>query len=313
QVFYEGYGISESIAGLFLVQSGIPAELLSKGPSAMERGEYTATEDGRIALKSGDRMYLLEMNAEGNLGETECRFRVFDPVTGEAGEAAASTSAYFLNVRAELKLENAPDGCVRPSGISLVLPLSKALASVQVRLGIRIRELSDYYPLLAKLKALTKDNLLVYNDFRENDMNLLGLAALIRGISTGFLILVALFCAINVFYTLSTNLMLRRRDFGVLQSIGFTRRDLFRMAAVESTGSGFKALFIGLPVGIGLCYALFRMGNVGITSAVFHLPWEALLLGLSLIAVLMLAGIIYSLHFLRRQSPLEAIRRSETS
>ena len=175
-------------------------------------------------------------------------------------------------------------------------------------MGIRVRNLVDYYSLLAKLKTLVNDNpLLVYSDYRAGAANSLGLAALIRGIAVGFLIVVSLLCAINVFYTMSTNIMLRRRDFGILRSIGFTGKDLLKMVAMEGIGSGSRALLIGVPVGIGLCYVLHRLKASGMPLA-YRPPWGALLLGISLILLLMLVSTLYGLRLLKHTTPIEAIR-----
>ena len=45
--------------------------------------------------------------------------------------------------------------------------------------------------------------------------------------SYGFIVLISLIAAANVFNTISTNIALRRRELAVLQSVGMSRRDDF--------------------------------------------------------------------------------------
>ena len=310
-VLYKGYGPDDMPEELLCVALGVPYEISTLKDGIVSPSAYLATDDGQLLLSYAGKLWLLEFEAAENRGEMSCVFRSYDASTGKIGDIGATMELPYLRLRPQGRLAAAPDGFGNLNNISFVLPLSKLPEDKYVTLGINIRSLSDYYSLLAKLDNLVKDNpLLVYNDYRESTVNALGMAALIRGISTDFLILISLFCAVNVFYTISTNLLLRRRDLGILQSIGFTRKDLLRMAAVENAGSGVRALLSGLPVGIGLCYVLYRMEK-GSSSAVFRLPWSALLLGAGLIFLLMLAGILYSMRLLRKQTPLEAIRQAE--
>ena len=311
-VFYEGYGPDQLPDELLCLGLGIPYEITeqTRKDRIVSPAAYLATDDGRFLLSYAGKRWLLEFTAAGDRGEATVSFRSYDAATGAAGDVDAITELSYLRIRPQGRLSAAPDG-FSPGNINFILPLSKLPAEAYVTLGINIRSLSDYYSLLAKLEDLVKDHpLLVYSDNRESSVNSLGIAALIKGISTGFLILISLFCAINVFYTISTNLLLRRRDLGILQSIGFTRKDLLRMAAVENAGSGMRALLIGLPVGIGLCYILHLLERRS-SSSLFRLPWGAILLGAGLVFILMLAGILYSMRLLRKQTPLEAIRQVE--
>ena len=80
-----------------------------------------------------------------------------------------------------------------------------------------------------------------------------------------------------------------------------------KMVAMEGIGSGSRALLIGVPVGIGLCYVLYRLEASGMPLA-YRPPWGALLLGISLILLLMLVSTLYGLRLLKHTTPIEAIR-----
>ena len=310
-VAYEGYGPETYPEEMLCLTMGVPSELISVPGEGMpiEASEYLSTDDGKLLLKRGNKTYLLEWKAEGDRGTATVVYRSYDASTGEAGNAAAEAELPYLLVHPLQFLKQAPDGCGNLQSISLLMPLSRQTDELaRPSLAIRVRTLSDYYSLLAKLKALVEKNpLLVYSDHREDSVNQLGIAAMIRGIATGFLILISLLCGINVFYTMSTNIVLRRRDFGILQSLGFTRKALLRMVTAENVMSGARALLFGIPLGIGLCFVLNELAG-GNSSSGFQPPWNALLLGTGVILLLMVLGTLYGLRLLKHTTPIEAIR-----
>ena len=294
---------------LLCLTLAIPYELDAQAEPGIpiEPPAYRSTDDGRFLLENMGKTWLLEFETEGSSGTAVCTYRSYDKATGTAGKAAATADIPYLQIQPLGRLVNAPDGCSGLNGITFVLPLSKLPEEESFSLGIHVRSLADYYSLLPKLKELTKDNLLVYSDHRETAVNSLGMAALIRGVAAGFLILISLLCGINVFYTMSTNIVLRRRDFGILQSIGFTRKDLLRMVTAENSRSCARALLFGIPLGIGLCFVLEKLTSRGASSG-FQPPWNALLLGAGVILLLMVLSTLYGLQLLKHTTPIEAIR-----
>ena len=310
-VNYEGYGAGSFPEEMLCITLGIPYELTSPPGESMppEWAEYLSTDDGKLLLKIGNKTYLLEWEAKGDSGIADVVYRNYNISTGEVGTPAAEADLPYLRIHPMQYLKKAPDGCGDLRSISLVMPLSRQTDEQdRASLEIRVRTLPDYYSLLAKLKALVKeDPLLVYTDHREDSVNQLGIAAMIRGIASGFLILIGLLCGINVFYTMSTNIVLRRRDFGILQSIGFTRKDLLRMVTAENIRSCARALLFGIPLGIGLCFVLEKLTSRGVSSG-FQPPWNALLLGAGVILLLMVLSTLYGLQLLKHTTPIEAIR-----
>ena len=309
-VSYEGYGPEAYPEEMLCLKLGIPNELQIWPAPGMpiEMPDYLSTDDGKTLIKIAGKTYLLEFEAAGRRGEAACAYRLYDASTKETGDIVAEAKLPYLKIRPGQRLAEVPDGCESRQYITLLLPLSKLPGTERVSLGIYVRNLSDYYSLLNKLDALVAENpLLVYTDYREDAVNSLGIAALIRGVATGFLILICLLCGINVFYTMSTNIVLRRRDFGILRSLGFTGKDLLRMTLAEGAGSGARALLYGVPLSLGLCFVLSRLADSGSNTS-FQPPWSALLLGVGVILLLMILSALYGLQLLKRTPPIEAIR-----
>lgn len=77
----------------------------------------------------------------------------------------------------------------------------------------------------------------------------------------GFLAVIGLIGSLNIINTVQTNLMLRRREFGLLQAVGMTMRQLRRMATLEGVWFGVIGAFWGLLLGVGICYLLYSQMN----------------------------------------------------
>ena len=138
-------------------------------------------------------------------------------------------------------------------------------------------------------------------------MNLRGILEVVFVFATGFIVLISLISAANVFNTISTNFALRQRDFGMLRSVGMKPGELYRMAAFECMNYGLKALVWGLPLSVGACYGIFEITNLSYAGD-FSLPWGTVFTGVGCIFAVVFVTMLYAISTLRRATPIEAIR-----
>lgn len=127
----------------------------------------------------------------------------------------------------------------------------------------------------------------------------------------GLIILTSLISVANVFNTISTNVGLRRRDFGMLRSAGFREKDLLRMMNYECLTYGCKALVWGVPISLVLSY-LIQAIDRGITNAEFVPPWNALLIAALCVFIVVFTTMFYAVSRLRKDNPIDAIRMENT-
>ncbi len=186
--------------------------------------------------------------------------------------------------------------------VCVILPLSasaKGASAYAIQTG-------DYLATKNHLDAFAEQNVM-YDDYMAEEFQSRSTAQMIELFSYTFLILTALICAANVFNTISTNLVLRRRDFGILKSIGMTDTQLHKMVITECLQSGWSALLWGLPIGIGMSVLLNHIVNdayhlknvVSIHSLLFCILSVVITVGISM---------IYALHMVKKDSPMDAIR-----
>lgn len=168
----------------------------------------------------------------------------------------------------------------------------------------------DHAGCYASIKDLTNNRLLPggdisdYAEMAESDRNLV---SIVRVFSYGFIILISLIAAANVFNTISTNINLRRREFAMLRSIGMTGRDFTKMMNFECILYGVKSLIYGLPVSIVVTYLIYKGVNNGFEMH-FHLPWKAIAIAVSSVMIVVFATMMYSMHKVRKDNPVDTLK-----
>lgn len=190
----------------------------------------------------------------------------------------------------------------------LILPMSAAPDELHSGPDLCIT-VSDY----AAARSYMDTNLGEHNyrDYKEGEENNRTLILLINVFSYGFIILISLICVANVFNTISTNVAMRRRDFGMLRSAGFREKDLLRMMNYECLTYGCKSLGWGIPISLVLS-CLIQSIDAGIAATEFVLPWSALLIAALCVFAVVFTTMFYAVSKLRKDNPIDAIRMETT-
>ena len=141
-------------------------------------------------------------------------------------------------------------------------------------------------------------------ELEESERNIV---TIIRVFSYGFIVLISLIAAANVFNTISTNISLRRREFAMLKSVGMTQKGFNKMMNFECLLYGSRALLYGLPVSCGVTYLIYLAIMEGY-EAKFHLPWTAI--GIAVLSVFLVVFItmMYSMSKIKKDNPIDALK-----
>jgi len=125
------------------------------------------------------------------------------------------------------------------------------------------------------------------------------LLTLIRVFTTGFLALISLIAAANVFNTISTNVLLRRREFAMLRSIGMTAKGLRAILNYECLLYGFKSLLYALPVSALGTWLIYRkVADSGYYTG-FYIPWQTMAVAVSAVFLVVFASMLYAMKKLK--------------
>ena len=152
--------------------------------------------------------------------------------------------------------------------------------------------------------GLSKGNLYDYVEGVEENRTLI---LIVNVFSYGFIVLISLIAAANVFNTVSTNISLRRREFAMLKSVGMSNKEMSRMMNFECVLYGSRALLYGLPVSVLITWFIYRVISEGFTTG-FYLPWGAIMIAVFSVFAVVFATMVYSMKKIQMDNPIEALK-----
>ena len=180
-------------------------------------------------------------------------------------------------------------------------------------------EVSEYYFVYlssnsaqseADIKTALSDNGFSANHLRniaEEEESSRNLVTIIRVFSYGFIVLISLIAAANVFNTINTNIGLRRREFAMLKSVGMTQKGFNKMMNYECLLYGSRALLFGIPVSIGVSMLIFST-FANVYSADFTLPWISIAIAVLSVFLVVFAAMMYSMSRIKKENPIDALK-----
>lgn len=124
----------------------------------------------------------------------------------------------------------------------------------------------------------------------------------------GFIAVITLIGVTNIFNTITTNMILRSKEFANLKSIGMTTKEFNKMIKLESIMYGAKSLLIGIPIGLLGSYAIFKSFTNSIDFG-FIIPWQAIIISVIFVFIIVGLTMKYSLNKINKQNIIETIRQ----
>ncbi len=168
----------------------------------------------------------------------------------------------------------------------------------------------DHGASYTSLSKLLTENGLSHNylfDYAESAEENRNMVLSIQVFAYGFVVLISLIAAANVFNTISTNISLRRREFAMLRSVGMTEKGFRKMMNYECLLYGSRALLTGLPVSCGVTWLIY----FAITKSwetTFHIPWGAMA-GASLsVFFVVFITMLYSMKKVQRENLIDGLK-----
>lgn len=221
-------------------------------------------------------------------------------------------------LRSEKTIDEAPFFVSRstPVAINMIYPYSM-LESVVPEAALNQFRYTEYFLTSSNHTAsfenlatvLTENGLSSRQlfDYAANAEANRNVVTIIRVFAYGFIVLISLIAAANVFNTISTNISLRRREFAMLKSVGMTQKGFRRMMNYECLLYGSKALLLGLPVSCGITYLIYRAVTTAYETS-FHLPWAAIGIAVLSVFLVVFATMMYSMSKVKKDNPIDALK-----
>jgi putative ABC transport system permease protein len=205
------------------------------------------------------------------------------------------------------------DFCIPTDRASLIYPFSRLPEATyksesQAQLYFQTTDHKDLREALLKLFEASDFKYNAYaGDVAEEREQSRMIVGVVNVFAYGFIILISLIAAANVFNTISTNIMLRRREFAMLKSIGMTEKGMRKMLSYECVIYGLRALLLGLPVSVGVTFLIHRIVAQELQRG-FYVPWHSIAIAVGSVFLVVFATMLYARNRLKKDNPIDALK-----
>ncbi|WP_027626307.1 ABC transporter permease [Clostridium lundense] len=129
-----------------------------------------------------------------------------------------------------------------------------------------------------------------------------------------FVIMISLIAVANVFNTISTNIMLRKRELAMLRSVGMSERDFQKMMNFECVFYGMRTLLFGIPIS-AICSWLIYKGFVSVErmdNFHFVFPWGSMAISVFSVLFIVFITMLYATRKIKKENIIDALRDDMT-
>ncbi|MFB9277555.1 ABC transporter permease [Cohnella cellulosilytica] len=176
-------------------------------------------------------------------------------------------------------------------------------------LEVALRDGADAEPIRAKLREIARSHpgsqLIDYAEAQKQTRNF---NLQMRIFVYGFLAVIGVIGSLNIINTVQTNLLLRRREIGLLQAVGMTMGQIRKMATAEGVWFGVIGSFWGILLGAGLCYLLYGQLSGSVQDFPFEFPWRASLIACGAALLVGVISVQGPLRRMEKANLLEELR-----
>ncbi|MFC4601766.1 ABC transporter permease [Cohnella hongkongensis] len=309
----------------------VPSRILLYDEARLKRAaQYlqTGTADP-VRLAEGDGVLLIQtvkpVQRNGKKGIMDLtRYKVGDTIAVRTSSDSNSETAAFREVTVAGILTQSPfDSPYQEEGLTIIgtkgtfAKLLEAAAADDPsadydaeRRGVEIalRDGADAEPVRERLQELARahpGSRLI--DYAENQKQARNFNVQMQIFVYGFLVVIGGIGSLNIINTVQTNLLLRRREIGLLQAVGMTMGQIRKMATGEGVWFGVIGSFWGILLGVVLS-GFLHMQITNVQDYPFQFPWGASLIACSAALLVGVVSVQGPLRKMEKANLLEELR-----
>jgi putative ABC transport system permease protein len=177
-----------------------------------------------------------------------------------------------------------------------------------VALNIQIKDVKQEEKAQTQIEAAIQDNpsLGIINNIDINRQEKSGML-MVEILVYGFVIVISLIGSVNIINTLTTNIILRKREFAALKAIGLTQKGLKKMIVLEGLLYGIVGTIYGSIVACGLSYLLY-ISMRGIQDFPWSIPWVGIAIAGVASLLIGYLSVLSPLARINKENIIEVIR-----
>ena len=180
-------------------------------------------------------------------------------------------------------------------------------------LGFRYKDINDIEEIKRisdEITALGDKYDVGFMDNSEDNRSEEELWGVVNVFVYGFIVMISLIGIVNVINTISLNILLKKKEFGTLGTIGMDKKQLYKMVILEGLLHGIIACIIGGIIAVGLSMVAVRIISYGFTFG-YKLYWQPFAIGFLINIVVTIIASIIPLNKLKKMSLVETVRNIE--
>ncbi len=119
--------------------------------------------------------------------------------------------------------------------------------------------------------------------------------------------MIAISSILNIFNTISSSIILRKREFAILKSIGISEKQTNKMMLLEAIFYGIDAIVYGVIISIAILYIVYLiLINTNLYS--FEVPLISIILVIVTVYVSIFVAIVNTRRKLKKKNIIDEIR-----
>ena len=155
--------------------------------------------------------------------------------------------------------------------------------------------------------AIKVNNDLTVINYIESNRNEKSYMLMTKILLYGFVLVVSLIGSVNIINTLTTNIILRKREFATLKSIGLTQKGLKKMIVLEGLLYGIVGAIYGCIIGCGISFMMLKSMS-SVRAMGWMVPWEAIAIAGTFSIVISYISVLSPLSRIKKENLIESVR-----
>lgn len=184
--------------------------------------------------------------------------------------------------------------------------IAKNYESFTYMIGI---ETEEHYDVSEKIYTILEENDyggIYVMDYIESLRMMNTIVFVLEVFVYGFIALITLITVANIINTISTGIVMRRKEFAMLKSVGTTPKGFRKMISLESVFYGLKALVFALPISILISYVMNKVLSSDVIP--FEIDWLLYLAVIAVVFVIIGFTMLYAVSKLKNDSIVETLK-----
>ncbi|MEN8077827.1 FtsX-like permease family protein [Clostridioides difficile] len=180
-------------------------------------------------------------------------------------------------------------------------------------IGFRYKDINDKKSVektAENIKNIAENNEITFNDMNKDNQSEEEMWNVINVFIYGFIVMITLIGVVNVVNTISLNILLKKKEFGTLGTIGMSESQRTKMVLLEGILHGIFSSILAGVISIPLVLLVVKIIGAGFTMS-NKIYWQPFIVGFAINLLVVIIASLIPLNKLKKMSLVETIRNVE--